>query len=109
MTISERIIKAIKPIVPICVPNLYKGKALEYTTFTYSEFPDLHADGVPGAIRYLCILTYVCASKKNVISTRQKLKRAILAAGGTYPMAENISDDKSQIWALEFEMEDGDV
>ena len=56
MSINETIIQAVTPIVPVCVPDVYRPDAGEtaaetYCTFTYTESPALFGDEEPEALR----------------------------------------------------------
>ena len=56
MSINETIIQAVTPIVPVCVPDVYRPDAGEtpaevYCVFNYTESPDVFGDDEPQAIR----------------------------------------------------------
>ena len=58
MSINETIIQAVTPIVPVCVPDVYRPDAGEtpaeiYCVFNYTESPDVFGDDEPQAIRDL--------------------------------------------------------
>lgn len=119
MSINERIIAAVTPIVPTCVPGVYvPGVGQEnavYCTFNYSENPDSFGDDAPEAMRYLCQLHFYAPQRSadgmsnNTLATRKALRRAIFAAGFTYPSAEDASDEEYQHYVLEFQDVDGEV
>lgn len=109
MSINSIIKSAIEPIVPVCVPDLYEGAATEYCAFNYSELPDAFGDNKPSAIRYLVQVHYFCQRGANPISTKMRLKNALLNADFTYPSVTNASDKDGQHWVFECEYVDGDV
>ena len=102
-SINERIRKAVTPIVPVCVPDFYKGDAAEYCTFNYEEIPGGHGGNGPTVIRYLIQLHYFLPPGRSPVRKKRELARAILAAGFTYPEIHNASDGEDQHWAFEFE------
>ena len=103
MTIHEEIKTAIESVVPVCVPDIYRGEATEYCTFNYSKIPDAFGDDVPDLIRYLVQLHYYCPEGQDSLNTRQALWEAILAADFTAPEEENASDETGQHYVFEFE------
>lgn len=118
-TINERIINAVTPIVPVCVPDEFKATVgedvSEYCTFNYTEIPDSFGDNAPEAIRYL-VSVHFCAmadgttgQAHNTLATRKALRQALFAAGFTYPSVENASDDTDQHFVFECENFDGEV
>lgn len=109
MTINERIAAAVEPVVAVCVPDEYNGEAEEYCTFNYTEIPEAFGDDAPELIRYSVQLHYFCPLGRNSLSTRQKLRRAILAADFTAPEVIPASDETGQHYVFEFEVLGGDV
>ena len=51
MDIDEIIKAAMEPLVPVCVIDVYGGKAEEFVVYTYTETPLDVGDDVPHAIR----------------------------------------------------------
>lgn len=129
-TINERIIAAVAPVVPVCVPGVYApdaGEAAEavYCTFNYTEHPAQFGDDGPGVLRYQCQVHFfaprlmAAGVSGNTLATRKALRRALFAAGFTYPSVTDASDwaDTSsrsgardyQHFVFEFEDTDGEV
>lgn len=118
-TINDRIISAVTPVVAVCVPNVYMPDAEEaasvYCTFNYTESPESFGDEAPGAIRYLCQIHYYAPWKtaagesNNTMATRKALRRALVAAGFTYPIVTDASDEESQHFVFECQDFDGEV
>lgn len=118
--INERIIQAVTQVVPVCVPGIYDPDAGEtaatvYCTFNYTETPDQFGDNGPGAMRYQCQVHFyapwaVAAGESNsTLATRKALRRALFAAGFTYPTVTDASDGEYQHFTFEFEDADGEV
>lgn len=104
MNVNEQIIAAVTPVVPVCVPDVYRGEAEEYCTFNYSEIPDSFGDDVPGLMRCAVQLHYYCPEGWNSLQQRRDLYRAILAADFTAAEVENASDGDGQHFVFEFEV-----
>ena len=109
MVIDEQIVAAVTPVVAECVPDHYTGDALEYCTYNFDELPVAHGDNQPHAIRYLVQLHWYLPLGRRPLTTKRALRRAILAAGFTYPSVENASDELGQHFVFEFEAVDGEV
>lgn len=54
MTVEEKILDAVTPLVPECEENLYGGDAEEYCTYNFNEIPDGFGDNRAHAVRHLC-------------------------------------------------------
>ena len=119
MSVNQRIITAVTPVVSVCVPEPYdpdSGSAeREYCTFDYTEMPDSFGDDGPEVIRYLIRLNYfapriaAAGESSNTMTKRKALRQAIFDAGFTYPSVENASDEEGQHFVFEFEDLDGEV
>lgn len=109
MSINSRIIEAVTPLVPVCVPDLYDGDAEIYCTFNGTETPDGFGDDGPQAIRWLMQLHLFAPRRQNVLGMKRSLCRRLWKAGFTYPSVANASDSDGQHYVLEFEELDGDV
>lgn len=103
MSINSRIVDAVTPIVPVCVPAGYDGAAEIYTTFNINSIPMGFGDGKPRCLRCMVQLHAFFPEGYSSLKTRRSLARAILAAGFTYPTEEDASDDVGQHYVLEFE------
>lgn len=102
MTVNEKIIETVAPIVPECVPDVYTGESEEYCTFQVSEFPAGFGDNTAQALRCSIMLHYFAPLGQNTVATRTALRRAI-AAAFTAPIVTPASDDLSQHYVYEFE------
>lgn len=102
MTIEDRIITALLPIVPNIMPNEYTGDSLEYIEFNYDEY-HLYANGTKAETRALIQVHYYLPKKKNPLSTKEQIAKALKTAGFSYPSIVNASDNTSQHYTFECE------
>lgn len=105
MSIDERIVRAVSPIVPEIYPDSYEGSALTYCTYNYAELGRSFAADSPGRIAYLCQLHLLLQSGAPCAELKFKLCRAISKAGFTYPDIQNASSSRQQHYVFEFEVE----
>lgn len=109
MTLNERIIAVVTPIVPVCVPDLLVTEAgetppEEYCTFNYSEMPEGIGDNAAHLTRALVQVHYYAPLRKSTIKTRHALRDAIAAVDDfTLPSIENATDEMGQHYVLEFD------
>ena len=109
MTLNERIIAVVTPIVPVCVPDLLVTEANEtpperYCTFNYTELPDGLGDNCAALTRALVQVHYFAPLRESTIKTRHALRDAIAAVDDfTLPSIENATDETGQHYVLEFD------
>lgn len=109
MTLNERIIAVVTPIVPVCVPDLLVTEAGEtpperYCTFNYTELPDGLGDNCAALTRALVQVHYFAPLRESTIKTRHALRDAIAAVDDfTLPSIENATDETGQHYVLEFD------
>lgn len=119
MSINERIIQAVTPVVAVCVPGIYIPNVGEeqtiFCTFNCTEAPDSFGDGEPGAMRYFCQVHLNAPWKtpagesNNTLALRKDLQQSIFAAGFSYPRVIDTGDSEYQRFTFEFEGFDGEV
>lgn len=114
MNVNEVIIQAVTPIVPVCVPDIYRPDAGEkpaevYCVFNYTESPDVFGDDEPQAIRYLIQLHLYLPLRQTPIRMKRQLRRAMLDAGFIVGDFINASDEEAQHYALECRWMDWEV
>lgn len=107
MTVGERLMQAVRPIVPEIAAQVYEGQSREYVAYSLQSWPDLHAEGEPGAVEYLVQVNYYCPRWQNPEATLRDLCEALLAAGFTYPSVTDASDKTGQHYALECRIAEG--
>lgn len=109
MTLNERIIAVVTPIVPECVPDLLVTEANEtppeeYCTFNFPLEPEALADDTAQLQRALVQLHYFAPLKANTVATRRALWQAIAAVEDfTAPDITNATDRTGQHYVFEFE------
>ena len=109
MTLNERIIAVVTPIVPVCVPDLLVTEEGEtpperYCTFNYTELPDGLGDNCAALTRALVQVHYFAPLRESTIKTRHALRDAIAAVDDfTLPSIENATDETGQHYVLEFD------
>ena len=109
MTLNERIIAVVTPIVPVCVPDLLVTEAGEtpperYCTFNYTELPDGLGDNCAALTRALVQVHYFAPLRESTIKTRHALRDAIAAVDDfTLPSIETATDETGQHYVLEFD------
>ena len=103
MSIEERIITALSPIVSEIMPNVYTGDSLEYIEFNYNEIPAVIADSTTDTYRCIVQVHYYLPSKQNPTATKKQIIEALNDAGFTMPSITNASDQNGQHYVFECE------
>lgn len=109
MTLNEKIIAVVSPIVPVCVPDLLVTEAGEtppkrYCTFNYSELAEGIGDNAAHLTRALVQVHYFAPLKASTLAVRNALRDAIAAVDDfTLPSIENATDETGQHYVLEFD------
>ena len=109
MTLNERIIAVVTPIVPVCVPDLLVTEAgetppEEYCTFNYTELPDGLGDNGAALTRALVQVHYFAPLSESTIKPRHALRDSVAAVDDfTLPSIENATDETGQHYVLEFD------
>ena len=107
-TVAATVRAAVLPIVPVCAPDVYRGKQQEYCVYTMFRRPTLFGDDRPHAMRYLVSVHWFAPVQINPTEKVLAISRA-LASIGTYPTVENASDLTGQHYVFQFEAVDGNV
>lgn len=109
MTLNEKIIAVVSPIVPVCVPDILVTETGEtpperYCTFNYAELPDGLGDNCAALTRALVQVHYFAPLKASTLAVRHALRDAIAAVDNfTLPSIENATDETGQHYVLEFD------
>lgn len=98
MNINEKVIAAVKQVIPVCVPNFYDGDKDEYAEFEVDTYPDWYTDDAAQALRYDILLRVYAPRRKNTIALRSKLLQVLSDAGFTLQFVDDTSDDLSQCY-----------
>lgn len=102
MDIDEIIQAAVKPLVPVCVIDVYGGDAHEFCVYTYTETPLDFGDDMPHAIKYDVQLHWCFPWRPGITASpeikakKRAIKHALCSAGLSYPTVSSAGDDK---WA----------
>ena len=82
MSLDEIIKEAIKPLVPVCVIDVYGGQAEEFCVYTYTEEPVYYGDNEPDSIRYHVQLHWIFPWRPGITATPEiKAKKKSNQAG----------------------------
>ena len=92
MTLNQRIREALEPIGLPVVPDVDTQQRERCLVFNYSTLPTRHADDAPAFELYLVQVHYVCPSGWNSLEERRAVKRALFAAGFSWPEETPASD-----------------
>lgn len=109
MTLNEKIIAAVTPIVAVCVPDLLvteQGETPpeEYCTFNFPLEPEALADDTAQLQRALVQLHYLAPLRANTVATRRALWQALAAIEDfTAPDITNATDQTGQHYVFEFD------
>ena len=109
MTLNEKIIAVVSPIVPVCVPDMLVTEAGEtpperYCTFNYTELPDGLGDNCAALTRAVVQVHYFAPLRESTVKTRHALRDAIAAVDEfTLPSIENATNETGQHYVLEFD------
>ena len=109
MTLNEKIIAAVSPVVPVCVPDILVTEAGEtpperYCTFNYTELPEGIGDNAACLTRALVQVHYFAPLKASTLAVWHALRDAIAAVDDfTLPGIENATDATGQHYVLEFD------
>lgn len=109
MTLNEKIIAVVSPVVPVCVPDLLVTELGEtpperYCTFNYPEMPEGIGDNAAHLTRAMVQVHYFAPLRESTIKTRHALRDAIAAVEEfTLPSIENATDETGQHYVLEFD------
>lgn len=109
--IDDYIQAAVKPLVSVCVPDLYTGDKKEYCTYNYNELPSAFGDGRPHATRYLVQVHWFLPLKRRPQPKKRQLGRALgtMQRCITWPVIENATDELGQHYVYEFQAVDTKV
>jgi hypothetical protein len=102
-SIEKRLTDALTPLGWDIANAVYKGSFDRYLIIRHSDHPASHGDDRPGALRILVYVDIYCPLDFNPVQTVNAVKRALFAAGCTYPTTEDASDDDCRHIVLECE------
>lgn len=109
MTVNERLIAALSPIVPVVAPDVYSGDEPEYITFSYSELPVFFGDDLPEFTRYLITIDWFLPPGVNPRARKRQIRTALLEAGFDAPEVVPDNTAERQHYVFETEWLDGEA
>ena len=107
MSCASMLQAALTPTGLPVFPNVYTGELTEYLVTNCTTVPDLNAEGVANAARYLIQVHYYLAPKKNPASVLRDICLALVAADCTCPEIVPAEEKNKQHYVLECEWCDG--
>ena len=102
-SIEKRLTDALAPLGWEIANTIYRGSADRYIVIRHSDHPASHGDDRPGALRVLVYVDVYCPLDFDPVSTVNAVRRALFAAGCTYPTTEDASDDDTRHIVIECE------
>ena len=109
MTLNERIIAVVTPIVPVCVPDLLVTEAgetppEEYCTFDYTQTAGLAGDDGTDVGLARVQLHYLAPLKASTVAKRRALTAAIEETDEfSLPTVSPATDELGQHYVFEFD------
>ena len=92
MRLNQRIREALEPIGLPVVPDVDTQQRDRCLIFNYSTVGDFFSDDVPQFERCLIQIHYICPHGWNSLEERRAVKRALFAAGFSWPEETPASD-----------------
>ena len=102
MSIDETLRAVLDPIAP-AEADAYEGKEGVYITFNYHTVPTNYGDDEPGHERVSIQVHLFAPLGHDVLAERRAVKKALAAAGFTYPAYTTASDKDGQHHVFECE------
>lgn len=103
MSFNNQLREKLLPVVPIVEPNIYKGDALEYIDFAYSERGGCFGDDEPDENILSVQVHYYLPHGQNPKAKKRLIRQALFELGGTWPEITNASDEEGQHYVFEFD------
>jgi len=101
-TVEALLYKTLNKFAAVQAGDYESNDAQEtYITFNYFTTPDDYGDDEPGHEVYSVQVHYFCPSRENSIETRNKIKKALKAAGFTHPSTTDATDADGQHHVIE--------
>ncbi len=107
MSIESRAKEAVASFAPFWTEESWDGsedtKSGTYLTFNATSMPHVFADGEVPYERYICQLHLYCPRATNTVKMRKQIKKALYAAGFTWPHVEPAHDGDGGHYVFEFQ------
>jgi len=96
--------EALEPLLPgRAAPVEYTGKSPEYIVWNHSMIPEVFAEGIPHAARYLVQVHYYLPNGKNPDPMKVRICQALMAADFTCPSIQDANEAEGQHYVFECE------
>ena len=107
MSIESRAKEAVASFAPFWTEDSWDGSEDEkrgtYLIFNATSMPHVFADGEVPYERYICQLHLFAPRAKNTVKLRKQIKKALYAAGFTWPHVEPANDEDGAHYVFEFQ------
>ena len=107
MSVDAKIVAALEPFGCDVDNSVSFAKDKTYFTFNYSVIPTDFADDAPQHERYLVQVHYHCPLNVNITAIKTAIRRALYAAGFTWPSITDASDENGRHTVFECDIADG--
>ena len=107
MSVSERLVGAVTPIVPVCVSGVYTGEAPVYCTYNLRMQADSYGDDAPEAFTGSGMLHLFTPRTTDPRSICHQLWQALEAAELWPEAVEDASDEDGNHMVIEFSALEG--
>lgn len=104
MTIDQRIRTALLPSGFDVENAVYSGKHDTYYVFNYTTFGDMFADDEPDVEKFFIQVHLFCPLDLNISSLKLDTKQRLFAAGMTWPVMTDASDQNARHIVFECEI-----
>lgn len=93
MNVNGLLLKTLQPFGCPVEQDLYEGKETRYFVYTYAaETATGYADNAPQRERFTMYVNLYLPREENYLRLKKGVKKALFAAGFTYPDVEQILD-----------------
>lgn len=104
MNVNIALKKALDPLLPgRTAPIEYTGKSTEYIVWNSSMIPELFAESISQAARYLVQVHYYLPNGMNPDPMKVKICKALMAADFTSPSVTDANEAAGQHYVFECE------
>jgi len=107
MSVDAKLKKALAVFGDPVANAVYYGEAKRYYVFNYSTMGAGYADDEPTCERYMIQVHLFAPLSENITKRVKETKKALNAAGFTWPSTENASDEDSRHIVFECEAAEG--
>lgn len=107
MSVDEKIVGALATFGYDVANNVSYSKNKTYFAFNYTVIPSDFADDAPQHERYLVQVHFFCPLNVNITSFKKSARKALCAAGFTWPSITDASDENGRHIVFECEIAEG--